>query len=79
MLETYEQLKRLVNEVEDDLHKASGGNKAAGTRVRKQMQDVKNAASGTPQEGARRSRQRLRRVSPSPHADAERVRERGVW
>ncbi len=44
MLETYEQLKALVNSVEDDLRKAAGGNKAAGTRVRKQMQDVKNAA-----------------------------------
>ncbi len=44
MLETYEQLKALVNSVEDDLRKAAGGNKAAGTRVRKLMQDVKNAA-----------------------------------
>ena len=44
MLETYEQLKALVASVEDDLRKAAGGNKAAGTRVRKQMQDVKNAA-----------------------------------
>jgi Histone H1-like protein Hc1 len=44
MLETYEQLKTLVSSVEDDLRKAAGGNKAAGTRVRKQMQDVKNAA-----------------------------------
>ncbi|MFK7789252.1 MAG: histone H1 [Phycisphaeraceae bacterium] len=44
MLETYEQLKNLVNAVEDDIRKAAGGNKAAGTRVRKQMQDVKNAA-----------------------------------
>jgi histone H1-like protein Hc1 len=44
MLETYEQLKTLVASVEDDLRKAAGGNKAAGTRVRKLMQDVKNAA-----------------------------------
>lgn len=44
MLETYEQLKNLINAVEDDIRKAAGGNKAAGTRVRKQMQDVKNAA-----------------------------------
>ena len=29
---------------EDDLLKAEGGNKAAGTRVRKQMQDIKAAA-----------------------------------
>lgn len=44
MLETYEQLKTLVASVEEDLRKAAGGNRAAGTRVRKQMQDVKNAA-----------------------------------
>ncbi|MEZ6190523.1 MAG: hypothetical protein R3C45_04445 [Phycisphaerales bacterium] len=44
MLETYEQLKTLVASVEDDLRKAAGGNKAAGTRVRKLMQDVKNVA-----------------------------------
>lgn len=44
MLEAYEQLKQLVAEVEDDVRKAAGGNKAAGTRVRKSMQDIKNAA-----------------------------------
>ena len=44
MLETYEQLKNLISAVEDDIRKAAGGNKAAGTRVRKQMQDVKNCA-----------------------------------
>lgn len=40
----YENLKRLVAEVEDDINKAEGGNKAAGTRVRKKMQDIKSAA-----------------------------------
>ena len=44
MLEKYEELKKLVDSVEDDVRKAAGGNKAAGTRVRKLMQDVKNAA-----------------------------------
>jgi len=44
MLETYEQLKNLVAEVEEDVKKAAGGNKAAGTRVRKAMQEIKNAA-----------------------------------
>jgi hypothetical protein len=44
MLELYEQLKNLVASVEDDVRKAAGGNKAAGTRVRKAMQDIKNAA-----------------------------------
>ena len=40
----YERLIELVAAVEDDLLKAEGGNKAAGTRVRKQMQDIKAAA-----------------------------------
>jgi hypothetical protein len=44
MLEAYEQLKRQIAEMEDDVRKAAGGNKAAGTRVRKSLQDVKNAA-----------------------------------
>lgn len=46
MLETYEQLKNLVASIEEDVRKAAGGNKAAGTRVRKLMQDVKNLAQG---------------------------------
>jgi len=40
----YETLKRLVTEAEDDVAKAVGGNKAAGTRVRKKMQEIKSAA-----------------------------------
>ena len=44
MLQTYEQLKRLVDSAEEDVRRALGGNKAAGTRVRKLMQDVKNEA-----------------------------------
>ncbi|NIA06660.1 MAG: histone H1 [Actinobacteria bacterium] len=40
----YERLKELVAAIEEDLLKAEGGNKAAGTRVRKQMQDIKAAA-----------------------------------
>jgi len=40
----FDQLKALVAEVEDDVAKAIGGNKAAGTRVRKKMQDIKSAA-----------------------------------
>jgi len=43
-VQEYEQLKQLVAEVEEDVKKAEGGNKAAQTRVRKQMQDVKNTA-----------------------------------
>ena len=40
----YENLKRILDECEADVLKAAGGNKAAGTRVRKAMQDVKNVA-----------------------------------
>ena len=40
----YDRLKELVAAAEDDLLKAEGGNKAAGTRVRKAMQDIKAAA-----------------------------------
>ncbi|MCA9285814.1 MAG: hypothetical protein KDA22_11395 [Phycisphaerales bacterium] len=43
-MEAYERLVKLVTEVADDVKKAEGGNKAAGTRVRKVMQDVRKAA-----------------------------------
>ncbi|MDD5327674.1 MAG: histone H1 [Phycisphaerae bacterium] len=43
-MQEYEALKALVAETEADLNKAEGGNKAAGTRVRKQMQKIKQAA-----------------------------------
>lgn len=43
-MQEYENLKVLVAEIEADISKAEGGNKAAGTRVRKQMQGVKQAA-----------------------------------
>jgi hypothetical protein len=43
-MQEYENLKVLVAEIEADLSKAEGGNKAAGTRVRKQMQNIKKAA-----------------------------------
>ncbi len=43
-MQEYENLKTLVAEIETDISKAEGGNKAAGTRVRKQMQDIKKAA-----------------------------------
>ena len=45
-MQEYEALKGLVSEIEADVNKAAGGNKAAGTRVRKQMQDIKKAAQG---------------------------------
>lgn len=43
-MQEFENLKKLIAEIEDDVAKAEGGNKAAGTRVRKQMQDIKNMA-----------------------------------
>lgn len=43
-MEEFETLKRLVEEAQQDMQKAEGGNKAAGTRVRKAMQDIKNTA-----------------------------------
>jgi hypothetical protein len=43
-VEAYERLKQLVASADEDIRKAEGGNKAAGTRARQIMQDVKNAA-----------------------------------
>ena len=40
----FDTLKRLVAEAEDDVNKAAGGNRAAGTRARKRMQEIKAAA-----------------------------------
>ena len=44
-MQEYDDLKTLVAEIEDDINKANGGNKVAGTRVRKQMQSIKTAAT----------------------------------
>ncbi|MBC8523218.1 MAG: hypothetical protein QF444_00240 [Phycisphaerales bacterium] len=43
-MEAYDRLVQLVNDVTEDMAKCEGGNKAAGTRVRKSMQDIKAAA-----------------------------------
>ncbi|MGF1633572.1 MAG: histone H1 [Phycisphaerae bacterium] len=43
-LPEFDQLKAMIIEAEDDVNKAVGGNKAAGTRARKKMQDIKNLA-----------------------------------
>jgi hypothetical protein len=43
-MEAYDNLVKLVEAAADDVNKADGGNKAAGTRVRKAMQDIKSAA-----------------------------------
>ncbi len=43
-MEEYERLKSLVEAAEEDVAKAEGGNRAAGTRIRKAMQDIKAIA-----------------------------------
>ncbi len=43
-MQEYESLRELVESAADDVAKAQGGNKAAGTRVRKMMQEIKTAA-----------------------------------
>ena len=43
-MESFEKLKQIVTEAEDDIAKAEGSNKAAGTRARKSLQDVRNLA-----------------------------------
>lgn len=43
-MQEYEDLKALIEGIEADIRKACGGNKAAGTRVRKEMQKIKQAA-----------------------------------
>lgn len=42
-MQKYEDLKQLVASMEADVQKFYNGNNAAGTRVRKQLQDVKKA------------------------------------
>ena len=44
MSQNYERLLQVVNDARVDLEKAEAGNKAATSRVRKAMQDVKNIA-----------------------------------
>jgi hypothetical protein len=43
-VEAFDKLKKMVEQAEDDVRKAEGGNKAAGTRARQTMQEIKNAA-----------------------------------
>jgi len=44
VVEAFDRLKSLIVQAEEDILKAEGGNKAAGTRARQFMQDIKNAA-----------------------------------
>lgn len=49
-MEAYERMKKLIAESDDDVKKAVGGNKAAGTRVRKLMQEIKECAQAVRQD-----------------------------
>tara|TARA_R110000782_G_scaffold52910_1_gene112928 strand:- start:72 stop:275 length:204 start_codon:yes stop_codon:yes gene_type:complete len=43
-MEKFEQLKSLLEEATSDVEKTANGNKAAGVRVRKILQEVKDVA-----------------------------------
>lgn len=43
-MDRLDQLQQAIEAIREDYNKAKGGNKAAGTRVRKAMQDIKNMA-----------------------------------
>lgn len=43
-VEALDRIKKLLETAEDDIRKAEGGNKAAGTRARQSMQQIKTAA-----------------------------------
>ncbi|KAA0215391.1 MAG: histone H1 [Leptolyngbya sp. PLA3] len=49
-MDRLDQLQQAIEAIREDYNKAKGGNKAAGTRVRKAMQDVKNLAQEIRQE-----------------------------
>jgi hypothetical protein len=44
MSENFDRLRQVIEDTRDDVEKAKQGNKAATSRVRKAMQDVKNLA-----------------------------------
>jgi len=49
-MDQLQQLAETIESVRDDYEKGKSGNKAAGTRVRKAMQEVKNIAQAIRQE-----------------------------
>lgn len=49
-MDLLDKLAQMLESIREDYNKAKGGNKAAGTRVRKAMQDVKNTAQEIRQE-----------------------------
>ena len=48
--DSLKRIRDLLDGIEEDFRKAKGGNRAAGTRVRKVMQDIKSAAQEIRQE-----------------------------
>lgn len=59
-----ENSAKIIAEAEADVLKFDGGNKAAGTRVRKSMQDVKAAVQEIPREGVGKPRCREAQLRP---------------
>mgnify|MGYP000456783314 FL=1 len=49
-MDLLDQMAQMLEPIREDYGKAKGGNKAAGTRVRKTMQDVKKLAQEIRQE-----------------------------
>jgi hypothetical protein len=43
-MESFDKLKQAITAAEEDVAKFDAGNKSAGTRVRKHMQEIKNLA-----------------------------------
>lgn len=43
-MENFEELKKVVDAISEDVDKFSRGNKSAGTRVRQAMQQIKKLA-----------------------------------
>ncbi len=44
IMQSYEKLLAVLNGAREDIEKAAGGNRAAGTRARKHMQEVRSVA-----------------------------------
>ena len=53
-MDLLDKMMQLVESCREDYNKAKGGNKAAGTRVRKIMQEIKAAAQEIRAAGGRR-------------------------
>jgi len=49
-MDKLQQLEEKLNSIKDDYKRGAGGNKAAGTRVRKAMQEIKAIAQEIRQE-----------------------------